>query len=146
MNQKFNKNTPMEYERLNFPGLELDQERIDHAYDEAIEHATHYLANLFGRVAVRGAGEELPYGLSRVLARFAEQVASEISSKYATQALQNARTATSNMFEALAAGALVAKRAHDKGEGDGVAHTFAVIAACEGRPEILATLNDSNKP
>jgi hypothetical protein len=127
------KNIPNEYERLNFPGLELDQASIDDAYDEAIEHTTHFLSNLFGRVAVRGASAELPNGLSRILARFAEQIASEISSKYVTQALNNAQAATHNMFEALAAGALLATRASDKGEEPGdIAHTFAAIAACEG--------------
>lgn len=119
--------------------LPLDQQKLNAELDTALDHFTHLLTTYFGRAQMRLALDEgIQYDLQSALGSFAQDLADVISSGYVTETLARSREATANMFEALAAGAHVAHKAAVAGDAPGdVVQAFAVIAACEGRPEVL---------
>jgi len=119
--------------------LNLDPERLDSAYTDAVNEALHCLNHYFGRVLVRAAFQQgLQFDLREVLLAFAQNIANVISAAYTTEALQRSREATANMFEALAAGAHMTHRAGKAGEPTkAMVGALAAIAAVEGRPHIL---------
>lgn len=132
--------------KLSCGGLALDQEKLQTEYRTAVNDLVSCLMSYFGSVQIRGALHEgLRENLRFSLHTFAEGIAGVISCAYTTEALVRTREATANMFEALAAGAHVAHQTALKGESVGdVSRSFAAIAACEGRPEILARERNLN--
>jgi predicted metallo-beta-lactamase superfamily hydrolase len=128
------------HEPLRCVDLPIDQQKIAAHYDDAKVRLTQILQHEFGRAQVRLAiADGFEYALGSALLEFAQNVAHEISGAYVTEVLANARRSTANMFEALAGGALVTHRAASTDESRGIAHGFALVAAIEGRPEILRT-------
>jgi hypothetical protein len=127
------------YTSLTCSDLALDQEKLNTEYAEAVEEFLGLLSHYFGRVQVQTAlGMKLEGSLKSALHSFAQGIANVFSSAYVTEALAKSRMATATMFEALAAGAHVAAGADRRGEGAGdVAGALALIAAVEGRPEVL---------
>jgi hypothetical protein len=133
---------------LSCSDLNLNQDKLDDAYTDALDQLTGLLMHSFGRVQVRLALRDgLEDELRATLHVFAQEIGRVIESAYVTKALANARTSSANMFEARAAGARVAHKAACAGESAGeVVHALALIAACEGRPEMLTLENAERGP
>jgi len=127
------------HDPLTCAGLTLNQEKLNAEYNDALQDLLHLLSHLFGCVHVQAArGEGLEAHLKVSLHAFAQGIAGVISGAYVTEALARSHEATGNMYAALAAGARVAHKTTCTEEAAGVVHAFATMAACEGRPEILA--------
>lgn len=115
-------------------GLEIDQDRASNEIHRAVWNTLAVLGDYFGKVQLRAATEDgIEFSLGNLMHDFAQEIARVVSYAHTTQALASAREASANMFEALAAGALLANR----GDPGGTAEGLALVAACEGRPEIL---------
>lgn len=131
--------TPDYHDPLTCSDLKLNQERLSREYTYALSQLSRVLSHYFGSVQGHLALKQgLEHALELTLYAFAQEIANVISAAYVSEALSRSREATANMFEALAAGAHVAHKGGRACEDTGeVAHVFAAIAACEGRPKIL---------